>query len=466
MATEPTRRLDGWKAIADYLGRDVRTAQRWRDERGMPVHRVPGGRSATVFADRAELDAWLFQSNAAPLIEPTLSNAETVSPSASVLHRRPHPLVIIAAIGARFRERWITALGVALVGISTVIFGGMRIVRTVPTPPAHVEITGTTLTAHASDNSKLWSHSLGSAAGQPFLYGFAHVDWDGRPNSDIVAFVNRLGRPTRTGATPFVSYEIYCFSSEGRVRWTYDPAQKLSFGGRHFSGPWRPIAWLVSGAKPRVWTSFVDNTWWPSFVVRLGPDGVSDRVFVNAGHIYVLARVESANGVQVLAGGVNNEYRAAALAVLNEDGGLTSSPQTDDSSFACDDCPSERPRRYFVLPRSELSAAFGEPYNYVDAISVPLRPDGLIDVSVRESPEPWNLRSVYRFSTELMPESVGLSDRYWEVHRELSKTGKLDHAVEDCPERSEGMLVRVWQPDAGWKNIRVAPTFVTHQPAK
>ena len=53
------QRLDGWKAIANYLGRERTTAIRWGNERGLPVHRVPGGKTGTVYALRAELDTWL-----------------------------------------------------------------------------------------------------------------------------------------------------------------------------------------------------------------------------------------------------------------------------------------------------------------------------------------------------------------------------------------------------------------------
>jgi hypothetical protein len=34
-------RLDSWKAIAAYLGRDVGTVRRWERTRGLPVKRVP-----------------------------------------------------------------------------------------------------------------------------------------------------------------------------------------------------------------------------------------------------------------------------------------------------------------------------------------------------------------------------------------------------------------------------------------
>src|SRR5690349_275815 len=51
-------RLDSWKEIAAYLNRDVRTVIRWEDK-GLPVHRVPGGKRQAVFAYPAEIDAWL-----------------------------------------------------------------------------------------------------------------------------------------------------------------------------------------------------------------------------------------------------------------------------------------------------------------------------------------------------------------------------------------------------------------------
>lgn len=56
MANE--QRLDSWKEIASYVGRDERTVQRWELERSLPVHRLPGGRRGGVYAYRHELDAW------------------------------------------------------------------------------------------------------------------------------------------------------------------------------------------------------------------------------------------------------------------------------------------------------------------------------------------------------------------------------------------------------------------------
>jgi len=50
--------LESWKAIASYLKRDARTIQRWEQRRRLPIHRIPGGGKAAVFALKTELDSW------------------------------------------------------------------------------------------------------------------------------------------------------------------------------------------------------------------------------------------------------------------------------------------------------------------------------------------------------------------------------------------------------------------------
>jgi TolB-like protein/Tfp pilus assembly protein PilF len=52
-------RLDSWKAIGAYLGRDVTTVQRWEKRESMPVHRHVHDKRGSVYALASELDAWL-----------------------------------------------------------------------------------------------------------------------------------------------------------------------------------------------------------------------------------------------------------------------------------------------------------------------------------------------------------------------------------------------------------------------
>ena len=53
------RRLDSWKEIASFFGRDERTVRRWEKENDLPVRRVPGGTKGRVFAYESELRRWL-----------------------------------------------------------------------------------------------------------------------------------------------------------------------------------------------------------------------------------------------------------------------------------------------------------------------------------------------------------------------------------------------------------------------
>lgn len=63
-----TGRIDSWRAIAAFLGRDERTVQRWEKERLLPVHRALGDRGP-VFAYKRELLRWLHTEPASPLLK-------------------------------------------------------------------------------------------------------------------------------------------------------------------------------------------------------------------------------------------------------------------------------------------------------------------------------------------------------------------------------------------------------------
>jgi hypothetical protein len=59
---EPPQFFSGWKDIAGYLGKGVRTVQRYEIELGLPVRRPAGKSWGSVVATRAELDAWVSAS--------------------------------------------------------------------------------------------------------------------------------------------------------------------------------------------------------------------------------------------------------------------------------------------------------------------------------------------------------------------------------------------------------------------
>jgi len=481
MVPELAPRLDGWKAIADYLRRDVRTAQRWRDERGMPVHRVPGGKSGGVFAQPGEIADWLLQARSGRDVDATHTPHDAAAPREEPADvSRDATGVLAAEFGvypiagelpsAEKGRRHFAAIASIAAGLLTVSMAAALITRRAP-DPVRIEANGSTVIARAADDAVLWTYHLperpgaqvdGSILGRVEVNATARADFH-RPDADVVA----LASITKVGNAPnedmFFRNSVYCLSSQGVLRWTFFPRTRLTFGRRDFGDAWRAGAWvMLPGGTPRLMVSFFDHVWWPSFVASVRPDGTADTVFVNSGHIKALARVQSPSRDFVLAGGVNNEYRAAALAVLDRSDPPSTSPQTAHGPFACETCPSGRPRAYFVFARPEVSVATGVPYEYADSINVPPNATGF-DVSVTNRSTLF-FRAVYRFSNDMTPVSVAMSDAYWEFHRDLWRSGKLNHAPEDCPERTRGVTIRMWTAARGWTDVNVPPTFAAPDP--
>ncbi len=53
------RVLTSWKEIAAYLGKGVRTVQRWEKDFGLPVRRPTGSDKSAILARTRDLDAWI-----------------------------------------------------------------------------------------------------------------------------------------------------------------------------------------------------------------------------------------------------------------------------------------------------------------------------------------------------------------------------------------------------------------------
>ena len=52
------RRLESWKEIAAYLGRDVTTARRWEKQERLPIYRLQHSKLGSIYAYTSELDSW------------------------------------------------------------------------------------------------------------------------------------------------------------------------------------------------------------------------------------------------------------------------------------------------------------------------------------------------------------------------------------------------------------------------
>jgi tetratricopeptide (TPR) repeat protein len=105
----PVDRLDGWKAIAGFLGREIRTVQRWELSEQLPIHRLEHKQRATAYAFTAELEEWLAKRT------PRDNEAETSVVSLPVTSRRRRIIAVALALS-----------GLVAVGILSVRAFGSR----------------------------------------------------------------------------------------------------------------------------------------------------------------------------------------------------------------------------------------------------------------------------------------------------------------------------------------------------
>lgn len=87
--------LGSWKEIAAYLGKGVRTVQRWELLHGLPVRRPKGAPRGVVYCSREELDQWLLTQwsqrhsevhSDVVAWQPTIPTSELVLSSATLRH--------------------------------------------------------------------------------------------------------------------------------------------------------------------------------------------------------------------------------------------------------------------------------------------------------------------------------------------------------------------------------------------
>lgn len=96
MSETDNKRLQSWKEIAAFLGCEPRTAQRYEHDRGLPVHRIPGGGVPKIFAFTSELQAWLLSNSDNAIAAPVPLHLQKKLPIWPIL------LAIVASLALLF----------------------------------------------------------------------------------------------------------------------------------------------------------------------------------------------------------------------------------------------------------------------------------------------------------------------------------------------------------------------------
>jgi hypothetical protein len=441
----PQDRLDSWKEIAAYLKRDERTVQRWERERGFPVHRTPGGKRGMVFAYAEELDTWL--NGPAGQVE------DDHKAAAEAPYRR-----------SRVLTYGLLALAVVLLaaGIVAVTLGGAGGRTRIP---HSVVLKSDRVVTLDEDKNTLWEYpfdqplamqgdkAANEEAGiwnQGKRWRLGDVTGDDEP--EVLAGVHFRNTNDPAAAGPSA---IFCFSADGKLLWEYKPEFTLTLGGTPYQQPWQVnqlLLWKGDGPA-RIWAVFTHYIWGASALVRLDPaTGKGELQLVHSGSLFAANVVSNAAGDYLFVAGFNDEYDSGSLAVLKVDSGLVASPQIPGSKYECKECGAGRPDMYFVFPPSEINRLENPEFHPAALIFV--YPQA-VEVSTYET-SPSN-RRLYEFSPEpgfpLL--RAHFSADYPHEHRRLEKEGRLDHSLENCPDKQRLSVVRRWTPSGGWRGIPV-----------
>ncbi|MDP3719956.1 MAG: hypothetical protein Q8T13_19520 [Acidobacteriota bacterium] len=415
-------RLDSWKAIADYLGRDIGTVRRWERLQGLPVRRVPGGRGSSVFAYTTEIDAWLKgPQSEAPVASQPAPQPIPVRWSGWVIA----PLVLIAMLALAFRGTSAPRADVA----------GLR-----------AEVSKQSLTAFDAAGGELWRHAWDERYEVVFSEFSPGVQVSG--DAEPVVYSSTSYRE-RIGDRRIESGELVAFGSDGRRQWSFAFDDTVTFGGKPFTAPWAITTFAREDLPKtsRLAVAAHHYVWGPSLVAVLDSAGRRLGTFAHSGWVEALRWM---NAETLLVAGFSESQNGGMVALLDTAKLDAQGPEAAGTEHYCDSCGKQLPRRMMVMPRSELNRVTNSRFNRA---AVSIVGDRIVVHTLEVPSTTLASDAIYEFTTSLDPIRATYSQQYWATHDALHTEGKLDHPRERCPDRNGPRAIRSWSPSAGWSTV-------------
>lgn len=457
--------LNGWKEIAAYLGRSLRSVQRYEQERGLPVHRLTSADGQTVYAFRHEIDAWrqgLDEPSKQEVSRVNENEGQELSPPAGI-PTGPQRLPAEPVVRAK-RSAFLVGAAIAGAVCAGIVLGGVFTrARVSPLSASTVFVLmAHQLEANTADGRLIWSYTfdrevsgvadMDRVQSTPSdLAVLADIDGDGSPEAIVPVRFSAAGQKSTESDT------LFAFSQDGKVRWAISPPQTLGCAAESFSGPWQIRSVTVSRepGRKKVWVAFKHHTWWPSFVLEIDPDGKRFLRYLQTGWIYSLVPWETKSGSYLVAGGVTSDGDQPIVTMIDLSQPQTASP-SGDPRFACPSVAQGSPAVSYLLPNDEITRASSRVYTHVSRLSV----QGDMLKVVAEAGDGVRILNV---APDFSITDMSLSDSFWFNHRAFEETGQIRHPAAKCPELGPQLISR-WTLKTGWQQLHVTPTLRTTLP--
>lgn len=422
-------RLNGWKEVATYLGKSVRTAQRWERSYKLPVHRLGYEGGEIVWADTDDLDAWLRSqsvnapSSAAPAAVEVNALPELTDEAAS-----PSPKPPTAYLPPWVRRGSLAALAILVIVVGAYSWSPDRRLRVVGWA-----VEGGVLQGIGPEGQRLWTarlpvrlHSESYPSSWSGRSGTnlvqADLDGDGDPETLIAANADK-----RSDDAAFV-----VLNRDGRDRFPpVRPKGTVRFGDVSYAGPWAPYRVFVTttaSGESRIHASFIHRHDFPTLLVTMDANGRELARYWSNGYIDSV-NTGTRDGRRVwLVGATNNESRGASLAVFRDvPSGAAPAIRAD---YVCTSCTGKVPDEFLVVPRRCI--AQHPTVNGTALVDLAYTDDeGQLFAHVREGPLDGGNRPgsdvIYSFAPDFSRADVLVAWGLLFMHRDMYQRGVLDH---------------------------------------
>ena len=450
---QSTDRLDGWKDIAFYLGKSVRTAIRWEKQLGLPVRRLHTAGGEIVYAFRSEIDEWL---RANPP-----SSRENGEIPAGVTAVQPAPVATTPAPETGIRR--IETIGIIAVMVSAAALGfalagfarrGAATAAPRDTNPAGYRFEPNTLVVTNKDGQELWRHQFDfpierapaksrNGAVDEDAVAVANLDSDGQ-REVVMHDVSDRSDGTAT---------LRVFEANGDLRFAFKMEAEVKYSELSAGPPFGIAQMLVpSGLKDApILIGLLHHRWFPSMVLAVSPQGRVVSQYWSAGHVRTVATVQLFGARRIAAGGYSSDRKSASLAIVDPGAAQTVAP-AEDAKYRCLSCGTAvPPLAFMVFPKSALAEQAEADPSVAD---VAQEPDGTIrvmvvhyDASLPGDRGPRLVADVYyRFDANLHLLDVELGTAFSQLEARAEALKILTRAAVNG-ERQRLSVVQVWRQD-------------------
>lgn len=404
------RELTSWKEIAEYLGVNVRTAQKWESERGLPIRRLPGAGRGRVLVAARELERW----------------------------KQSGPDKTISA-GAAARWRWRPwMMGSTAILLALLMTIANSLLRSRKHIPGGFRVDQGRLVVLDEVGHDLWRKSFRQPLrSHEYIHsgGFEHrrfwtgdLDGDGRPE---VLFVK----------TPSIDDDpsvLICYDELGVEKWRFQPGRTgLSSGRERFSDSYGIFDFEVASLGPKgereIVISSVNLPDYPDQVVLLSNSGKVLGEYWHSGYLQFVKVL----GRDIYLGGISNGHACATLVVLDADHVAGASSETDEYQLRGFPVAHEKARVFF--PRSCVNKKY-EQYNGLAELLV--NQNSIVATVWERRPlsMPQEPCTIYRLTRDLTLQSAEFHDSFRSAHAELRARHELDH---DLTKEEEARLADI-----------------------